>query len=275
MTQHRLQTTARRDGTPRPSRIAAYLAGWRAACSAHRPTDRHYQVSGPAPRATPLVTRSLAPPTPGHAEQGRARPPTDGRTNGRCQLAGRREFSASRLLDCTSVKSVSGRSVRGPHPRPCARRRAGILNIALLATCSVRTYVVPVHAARSWRATRPPAAAPRGFCAVGATTTGRRPGPARSNSATTWHAQRAPPATPSDHPPVRHRTAPPCRQLKRYRTRTHPRRVLACLSTAAAAAAVMPRTLDHDRLGSRRLAIIYTSTHRRSRYSTIYFAHKI
>lgn len=113
--------------------------------------------------------------------------------------------------------------------RLCARRRAGILNIALLATCSVRTYVVPVHAARSWRATRPPAAAPRGFCAVGATTTGPD-GPARSKSATTWHAQRAPPATASDHPPVRHRTAPHRRQLKRYRTRTHPRRVLACLS---------------------------------------------
>lgn len=112
MTQHRLQTTARRDGTPRPSRIAAYLAGWRAARSAHRPTDRHYQVSGPAPRATPLVTRSLA--RSANAAQGRARPPTDGRTNGRCQLAGRREFSASRLLDCTSVKSVSGRSVCAP-----------------------------------------------------------------------------------------------------------------------------------------------------------------
>ena len=209
---------------------------------------------------------------PRRAGQGQT---ADRRTDERTMPAGR----AARVLGLPPsrlhVSQECQWSVRPWPPRPCARRRAGILNIALLATCSVRTYVVPVHAARSWRATRPPAAAPRGFCAVGATTTGRRRRPARSNSATTWHAQRAPPATPSDHPPVRHRAAPPCRQLKRYRTRTHPRRVLACLSTAAAAAAVMPRTLDHDRLGSRRLAIIYTSTHRRSRYNTIYFAHKI
>ena len=122
MTQHRLQTTARRDGTPRPSRIAAYT--WQDGWPFGSPADRHYQVSGPAPRAARSSRACCA-----HAGQGRARPPTDGRTDDASWQGG-----ASSRPPAFSTARQSRVSVVGP---PWRRH----LNIALARNMQ-RTYVV-------------------------------------------------------------------------------------------------------------------------------------
>jgi len=180
------------------------------------PTDT---IRCPASRAGLLVTRSLAPTTLylGHG-----------------QTADRRTDDASWRLPTFSTARQSRLSVV-VH---------GFLNIAQHAV-----FVVPVHAARSQRAT------PRGGGGGGEFLSGRchdhRPHYSSTNS--------TPTPLPSDHPPTDCLTGH--RNSKRYHTRTHPRRV--CFSTTAAAAAVIARA-DHDQLWSALASCQVTTVLRRS-----------
>jgi len=114
----------------RPSRIVAYLAGrW-----LDSPPARPTAIRCPAARHRAPVTRSPRPARP---------PPTDGRTDGRCQLA-------ALLPRCLHVSQDRQWSVG----RPAISQYSCAPAPAPAAAAARSTWYIPVHAARSRRRRR-------------------------------------------------------------------------------------------------------------------------